>query len=1062
MPEERKLITVFFADVTGSTALGDELDPEDVRALMGRYYEHARTAATDHGGTLEKFIGDAAMAIFGLPHAHGDDAERAVAAALALRTAVTQDPVLRERVMLRIGVNTGEVVAASDPSGGDFLVTGDAVNVAARLQQCANPGEILVGERTEAATTAAFAYEAERQVEVKGKGYPLRVFPLAGTRAVRRVERPPLVGRKQDLMQLALLQSRALEEQRPQLVSILAPAGTGKTRLLEEFQRRWDPEEGWRVATGRSLPYGQSLTYWPLRGLLEDLIGAIDRERIVGAFTQAGDTAADASHLADLILATFGGETQGFVELESLFNAWRRLIETLAKQSPRVVIFEDLHWASDSLLDFVEHIMHPRTRAPLLVIVTSRPELLDRRPVWGGGRQNFSALVLEPLNDVQTATLVEQLGAQLPESVRRRIAERSGGNPFFATELVRGLMERGTSADMDAVPDTVHGAVLARLDLLSPTERAVLQAAAIAGRAFSPAVLQALLPNQAPDKIDTTLDGLVARDLIVSEDQDRFTFRHILIRDVAYGTLSRAERIRMHAAVAGWLERAAADRLDEFAGLIAFHYQEAITLSRRSAVPLPLPFDILHAGQMLERAGDLAERAGAMIEARDHLQSAISLAPKTEHGRLYEKLGDCVLLSEAAPDAYAEALKLWRASSPTHPGTGARLLRKLLLYHTRWSLPGRERPNGDEMNRMYAEAFRLAGEAGNEEELWKLRVAKVFSYISFDGSPLSSADIEEGQHVGLAAADYFEAHGDWESFSVALDAYMGMSDRGGMYSDVLHAGKRRLCAPGLTEMERGDALQMIAWAHHNLGEYDQCIALVDDALRHTQPGESIIHFGLAVSIAIQASWFNGRWGTCVDFMPTIEEARHQIQDVADAAIFIPAYMSALHLAMARDDRATADVAAAFLARVLPPEFQVAAMITAYREDDPRKVDLDSRTFPFAQATVFPLLFFTERGLALPHALLDYVLREPQCRSIDVIVRCLAIAQALAAGDTARLALAIDDAEQHGLIPHAARMRIVLAQLTNDRSPLERARPVLERLEDRQFLRRLEEVAVGLE
>lgn len=244
MPEERKLVTILFADVTGSTELGEILDPEDMRALMGRYYAHARRIIQEHGGTLEKFIGDAIMAVFGLPRAHGNDTERALAAALALREAIVIDPLLGGRLLLRMGVNTGEVVATSDLSSGDFLVTGDTVNVAARLQQAASPGEIVVGERTATASQNAFLLGEVRLIEVKGKREPLRVFPLIEVRTVRLVGRPPLIGRRQDLLQLNLLGMRALEERRPQLVSIVAPAGTGKTRLLEEFLAQLDYARG--------------------------------------------------------------------------------------------------------------------------------------------------------------------------------------------------------------------------------------------------------------------------------------------------------------------------------------------------------------------------------------------------------------------------------------------------------------------------------------------------------------------------------------------------------------------------------------------------------------------------------------------------------------------------------------------------------------------------------------------------------------------------------------------------------------------------------------------------
>src|SRR5215472_8605343 len=272
MPEERKLVTILFADVTGWTALGEALDPEDVRALMSRYYQHARQVIADHGGTLEKFIGDAVMAVFGLPHVHGNDAERALAAALALRAAVAEDPVLAPHFVLHAGVNTGEVATAhpaADPATADSLVTGDAVNTAARLYDAAEPGEVLAGERTRTAAEAAFLFGERRLIAAKNKRQPVPAYPLLGPRPARRITRPPLVGRRRELAQLGLLRDVALEEHHPQLVSIVAPAGTGKTRLLEEFL----PDAGFTVATARCMPYGQTLTYWPLRGLLEELMG---------------------------------------------------------------------------------------------------------------------------------------------------------------------------------------------------------------------------------------------------------------------------------------------------------------------------------------------------------------------------------------------------------------------------------------------------------------------------------------------------------------------------------------------------------------------------------------------------------------------------------------------------------------------------------------------------------------------------------------------------------------------------------------------------------------------
>ena len=1062
MPEERKLVTVLFADVTGSTALGEDLDPEDVRALMGRYYDHARLVVRGHGGTPEKFIGDAIMAIFGLPYAHGDDAERAVAAALALQKAVENDSVLQE-MTLRIGINTGEVVATSDPSSGDFLVTGDAVNVAARLQQCANPGEILTSERTHAASEAAFVFGEGREVAVKGKREPLRVFPAVGVRPIRQVERPPLVGRKRELAQLSLLQSWALEEHRPQLVSIVAPAGIGKTRLLEEFLARIDPDEGWRRATGRCLPYGQALTYWPLRGLLEGLVGEIERDRVIDAFAQGGHSPEDATRLADLVLAPLGIETEGLTERESIFNAWRLLIDTLAKEAPRIVVFEDLHWASDSLLDLVEHVMHPRTQAPLLIIAISRPELLDRRPTWGGGgRQSFTSLVLEPLNEAQTAELVEHLGGMLPATLLQQIVERSGGNPFFATELVRGLAERGIGGkaqDPDVVPDTVHAAVLARLDALWPVERAVAQAASVAGRSFRPATLAAVLDNLGLGEIDAAIEGLVARDLAMPSEGDAYTFRHVLIRDVAYGTLSRAERIRMHAAVAAWLEGYAADRLDEFVELVAYHYREAVVLSRRSSVPLPLPFDVQRAVALLTRAGQLAHLSGAIAEARNHFQDAIDFSPDEEQAALYELLGDCLPYGDAARGAYQAALDHWSHFGGQDPLFGARLLRKLLVLCTGYAPSLTERPSEEEVAWVRTEAMRLAEAAGDEDELWRVRVADVYWRLTWR-SDVDPEEAHQTMETTWAAASYFEARQGWDSFSRALDAYMGQAQAIGAHDRAIEAAQRRLKAPELTWVERSDAIGNLASAHLAAGNYDRCVTIAQEALVDQRPGEPAAFLFYAVALASFALSDTGRWSELDALLETAEAAWEEVKQDPPPYALMP-YTSALDVAMAREDRVGADAAAAVLERLPADQFgSVRMWAAACRDDDPSKLDLAVlRTSPYTYRHYdLALWFLNERGIRAEPWLLDTAWAQQRQRKYDNLLRSLQIAQALADQDTVRLREAIDDAEQHGLIPHAARMRIILAQMTGDSAPLDQARPVLERLEDRQFLRRLEEVA----
>ncbi|HEY1348589.1 MAG TPA: adenylate/guanylate cyclase domain-containing protein [Ktedonobacteraceae bacterium] len=722
MPEERKLVTVLFADVTGSTSLGETLDPEDMRALMGRYYEHARQVITHYGGTLEKFIGDAVMAIFGLPVAHEDDAERALAAALELCEVTRHDPLLGDSFQLRLGANTGEVMATVDPARSDFLITGDTVNIAARLEQHARPGEIVASKRTASAARMAFLFGEAREIQVKGKHLPLRVLPLKEKRATRLVERPPLVGRTQDLQQMEILRERVLEEERPQVLSILAPAGTGKTRLLEEFLTRLAPTQSVHVATARCLPYGQTMAYLPLHTFLQDLLGAreVSREAVIACVTHGGHRAEHAARLADHILATLGYESgQNVTERELIFSAWRLLLEARSRQVSSIVIFENLQWASDSLLDLVEHLSLVRAPIPLLFITLSRPELLDRRPNWGGGRQNFTSLALRPLPARRTLELVRYLAPDLPAEVVARVAENAAGNPLFAQELVRGLVERNPGPDIstEVLPDTVRSAVLARLDLLSKVERDVLHAASVASHTFTPALIQNILPLYNAETINSTPDKLLTRDMLAPATDGAFTFSHTLVLDVTYDTLSRAERIRLHKAIAATFLQEAGEQVDACIDLLAYHYTRAVQLSQRSAVPQNLEVETERALTFQVRAAELACRGGAFHEALTHFQHAIALADNLQKIILYEKLGDSLLTrqwSSTIYEAYQQGLTLWRLlPAERQPLNGARLIRKLLTYETRW---GRARLSPEETNRLWQEGLHLAEQAGDEYE----------------------------------------------------------------------------------------------------------------------------------------------------------------------------------------------------------------------------------------------------------------------------------------------------------------------------------------------------------
>jgi class 3 adenylate cyclase len=599
MSEERRLVTVLFADAVGSTGLGEMLDPEDVRALMRRYFAIARDVVEMHGGTLEKFIGDAVMAVFGLPMAHGDDATRALAAALELRDRVKEDPQLGERLPIRLGVNSGEVVASREPAGADFLVTGDPVNVAARLQQAAEAWAILVGERTARAAGDGFVLRPIDPVAVRGKALPVSASELIGRASVPRTRGTTLVGREADLAQLELVTSRAFRERRPFLVSVIAAPGVGKSRLLEEFiDRLPDHSPDARVAIAQCLPYGQRLTYWPLRALLLGILELPDetppdvvRATARSWLAERGDETPDRT--ADLLAATIGAAELDLVDRAELFAAWRSTIELAATRRPLILVIEDLHWSSDSLLDLVEFVLQPRGASALLMIALARPELLDRRPGWGGGRRNYVSLALEPLDDGEVGELVTQLLDGPAPDIVRSVVARAEGNPFYAGEIVRSIVERvpdlrdraAVDAALAALPDSVQATVLARLDALSPTARRVLQVASIFGRSYRLSGVASLDPELRELTVETS-DELLDRDLIRTSGRGLFTFRHILIREVAYGTLTRTERIRLHAAAGEWIESTAGSDSDALAELIAYHYREAIVLARLVGQPI--------------------------------------------------------------------------------------------------------------------------------------------------------------------------------------------------------------------------------------------------------------------------------------------------------------------------------------------------------------------------------------------------------------------------------------------------------------------------------------------
>ena len=544
MREQRKVVTILFCDLVGSTALGESTDPEALRARMRRYFEDLRAIIERHGGTVEKFVGDAVMAVFGIPVSHEDDALRAVRAAAEMREAIAA-----HELEARIGINTGEVVVGGE---GETLVTGDAVNIAARLEQVAPNGEILVGAETLALVRDAVHAEALEPLELKGKTRPVGAYRLleviGDASPITRNLAAPLVGRERERQRLRRAFEDAVADRTCQLFTLLGPAGMGKSRLVADFLDGVGTEAD--VLRGRCLSYGEEITYWPLVEMLVPL--GIEPEDVVGS-TPA--------------------ETR---------VAFRKLLEARAVERPQVVVVDDLQWAAPEFVDLVEHVADLSRDASIFLLCIARTELLDIRPGWSGGKLNATSLLLEPLGaDECEALIANLLGShELGTDERERIVAASGGNALFVEEMV--AMVRETDGNLDvALPPTISALLQARIDSLDGELRLVLERAAIEGEVFHVGAVAELSSDSARPALDEHLAALVRKDLVRLErsliaGQDAYRFRHLLIREAAYATMPKELRAQLHEKYAEWLEGTADESAFELDEIVGYHLEQAL------------------------------------------------------------------------------------------------------------------------------------------------------------------------------------------------------------------------------------------------------------------------------------------------------------------------------------------------------------------------------------------------------------------------------------------------------------------------------------------------------
>jgi class 3 adenylate cyclase/tetratricopeptide (TPR) repeat protein len=677
-PEVRKTVTIVFSDLKGSTDLGERLDSESLRAVMTQYFDEMRRVLERHGGTVEKFIGDAVMAVFGLPTLHEDDALRAVRAASDMKEALHR--LNRElerrwdvRLANRTGVNTGEVVAG-DPFAGQRLVTGDAVNVAARLEQAAPENEVLIGEPTYDLVRAAVAVEPIAPLELKGKSERVPAYRLisvrSGSMLIRRLD-APLVAREAEMaaLQDAFADARATGSAR--LVTVLAQAGVGKSRLIAEFERETEPMAS--VLQGSCLPYGEGITFWPMAEVVRAAAAIVEDDSPESAVAKIA-AAAGEEQVTERLASLMALSDRDF-PVEELFWAARKLLERLAGEGGAVVVFEDVHWAAETFLTLVEHLVDA-AQAPILIVCTARPDLLESHPAWSQGPASVRVLLHALSAEDAGAVAANLLGGNLDEAARDRIADAADGNPLFVEQMVSMLIDSGVlrrqdegwagAADLSEIhmPPTIQALLAARLDRLGRAERSVIEPASVVGRIFYRGAVEFMATEEIRTAVDELLGALIRKEFVAPHDadttvvgEDAFRFHHALIRDAAYQALLKRARADLHERFVDWVTNALGARAHEFEEIIGYHLEQAFRY-REELRELDDHAHIVgvRASGMLGTAGRRALARGDMPAAANLLRRAAGLLPRTDPRRLQllPDLGEVLL--EQGEFADAEAL----------------------------------------------------------------------------------------------------------------------------------------------------------------------------------------------------------------------------------------------------------------------------------------------------------------------------------------------------------------------------------------------------------------------
>jgi len=892
LAEERKTVTVVFVDLVGFTARAERLDPEDVRGVLSPYHARVRAELERHGGSVEKFIGDAVMAVFGAPAAHEDDAERAVRAALAVRDWIAEQPDLQ----VRIAVNTGEALVSvgARPAEGEGMVAGDVVNTAARMQAAAPVDGVLVGETTYRATRDAIRHRGAPPLQAKGKAEPVPVWeavePMArfGIDVAERAP-TPLVGRDREVELLSSILARVREDRSAQLVTLVGVPGIGKSRLVRELFQLVDREPeliAWRQ--GRCLPYGESVTYWALgeivkgeAGILET-DGSQEAERKLGrAVTRLSAEASEARWLVAELRALVGltGHGSAAAGAEAATAAWRRFLEAVAERGPAVLVFEDLHWADDGLLDFLDDLVDWVRGVPLLVVGTARPELLERRPGWGGGKANATTISLQLLADDDAARLISALldqPLQLADE-QRTLLERAGGNPLFAEQYVRMLRERGATGEP---PESVQAVIAARLDALPRREKELLQEAAVQGKVFWLGGVAAATSVDERDA-ERLLRALERKDFVrrerrsaVAEDT-QYSFQHVLLRDVAYGQIPRRARVEKHRRAGDWIE--GLGRPEDHAELLAYHYSQALELARAAHVEDD-PTLLQRARESFRAAGERALALSAYESAADFFADALSLSTPDDALRprlLLQRARALYPLDGSGLDLVREALEGFRTAGDVEgAGEAATIAARFSWFAGDRAATDRhitdaleavaDRPSSraraealtsqsgflmlagrfDESIRVAAEAMPLVEALRMEEQRARLHIVVGTARCSL-GDAGGLDEIEAGIAVAQAAGNLEMLTNGYANLTSELHLFARLREARDAWGDALKLADRYRLGRHL----RDQTAEAARWAYLE-GRWDEAVVVVDDLIAAADAGDR--HFTDASMRALRA------------------------------------------------------------------------------------------------------------------------------------------------------------------------------------------------------------------